>query len=792
MRSPGFAAAAIIALGLGIGANTAIFSLLNAVLLRPLPYKDPSRLVTVWQQPPSSGMNDVSAADFLDWRARSHAFERIAAWSGTSFNVTGGDRPEKLIGMHVSSGFLETLGATPAVGHGLPAEEERPGAERSVVIGDSLWKRRFGGDRSAIGRTIHLDRRPYTVVGIMPPGFQFEDRDYELWVPLTLDPARASRNFYDLETVARLKPGIAIQQARSEMDSIARQLAAEYPKTNREWGVRVVALTEQISGNIRPAILVLMGAVAFVLLIACVNVANLMLYRAAGRRKEFAIRNALGARRMDVVKRLLSESLLLASAGGALGLLLAQWSMSALVAIHPAGIPRLDEVGLDWRVLLFTISVSLLTGILFGLAPAVQVSKLDLYESLKEGGRGASEGKRGRRTRNLLVIAEVASSMVLLAGAGLMIRSFAALSSVKTGFHPENLLTMNVSISEEEYASEQQVAGDFARVLERIQAIPGVTSAAAVTNLPSGGWNQGRAITIEGRPTTGVQAAGYLSISPNYFRTISVPLVRGREFTTQDRHGSPDVVIISESMARRYWPGGNPIGRRVVSASHQFRGRGLGPAIPREIVGVVGDIQHVGHEDETSIEMYAPQLQNVIPFTYLIVRTAGDPANAAPAIVRGVNEVLKESAVSAVKTMGDRLGESYAKPRFQMLVLGLFASLALLLATIGIYSVAAYSAAQRTHEIGIRMALGADASRILSLVLGQGMKLVAAGVVLGLCGAIAATRFMAGMLYGVQTTDALTFAGVTIVLVATAVAANIIPAWRASRLDPVRTLRSQG
>jgi putative ABC transport system permease protein len=795
LKSPGFTAASIVALALGIGANTAIFSLVNTVLLRPLPYKDPGRLVMLWQRAPVGGnTNDASAADFQDWRDRSRSFEQLSAVLGSSFNLTEGDQPERISGLHVTASFFTTLGVMPALGGVFGSEEEQPGAQRSVVLSDTLWRRRFGGNRGLIGQTIHLDRQAYTVVGVMPPGFEFFGRDNELWAPLPLEPNRTLRNYYNLQALARLKPGVTIRQARAEMDTIARQLALEYPKTNQGWGTAVAPLQDEITGNVRLPLLVLLAAVAFVLLIACANVANLLLARAAGRQKEFAIRAALGAGRLDFVRRLLAESMSLALAGGALGVVLARWSISALVTLHPQDIPRLQEVGVDWRVLAFTAAVSLLTGILFGLAPAAQVSKLDLNEALNEGGRGATEGRRGGRTRSLLVIAEMALALVLLIGATLMIRTFVALEQASTGFPTENLLTMNVMIPEQQYSNEQQVADTFERVIERIRSIPGVYSAASATNLPAGGWNQGRAFTIAGRAPKSageIQGAGFLSVSPGYFHTIGLTLRRGREFTAQDRHGAPDVVIISESMARRYWPAQNPLGKRIICASVQFGKRGLGPPLPREIVGIVGDVQHVGRDAETSVEMYVPQLQNTIPFTFFVVRTSGDAARLAPAVTRGVNEVLKDLPVSGVKTIDDRLAESFSRPRFQMLLLGAFAGLALLLATLGIYGVMAYSVTQRAHEIGIRMALGADAGQVLRLMLGHGLKLALIGVALGLAGAFASTRLMTTLLYGVTPTDAATFACVSALLITVAALASFVPAWRAAKTDPVSTLRSQ-
>jgi putative ABC transport system permease protein len=661
-----------------------------------------------------------------------------------------------------------------------------------VVLSDGLWRRSFGGDPKLVGKNIEIGQRAYTVIGVMPLGFQFFGADYELWTPLVLDPDRSTRSYRNLLAVARLKQGVTLEGARAEMDGIARQLGLEYPKTNQGWGAAVVPLDEELVGDVRPAMLIFMGAVAFVLLIACANVANLLLVRTAGRRTEFAIRAALGAGRGDIVRRLLSESMLLAVAGGGLGVLLAQWCIRGLVALSSGYIPRLHEIGIDVRVLAFTVGVSLLTGVLFGLAPYWQMTKIDLNEALKEESRGSSSGRQGGRIRGALVVAEVALSLVLLIGAGLLIRSFATLLRTDRGFRTENLLTMNISVQPEQYASEPLMAADFERAVDRIRVIPGVLSAAAGTNVPGNELNQGRAFTIDGRLPMNpgeIMGAGYLSVSPDYFRTAGIPLLRGREFTAQDRYGSPDVEIISQALARLYFPGEDPIGKRIVCAALKFRERSLTMPVPREIVGIVGDVQHLGQGNERTVEMYAPQMQNVLPFTYLLVRTVGDPARMASAIGRAVNSVLKDSPVAGMKTMEQRQSELVARPRFQMLVLGVFAGVALLLAAIGIYAVMAYSVAQRTQEIGIRMALGADARRVLALVLGNAMKLAGVGVALGLAGAFAATRLMSSLLFHVKPEDPLTFGAVALLIVMTAALATLIPACRAARTDPARTLR---
>jgi putative ABC transport system permease protein len=794
LQSPGFTLAAVITLALGIGANTAIFSLMNTLLLRPLPYPNPDRLVLLLDRSPDGSANDLSAANYQDWRNRSRSFEHIAAFTGASFNLTEGDRPERISGLRVTPSFLATLGVAPALGGTFGIDEEQPGAAHSVILSDALWRRLFGSNRNVVGSVIHLDRIACTVAGVMPPGFSFFGNDNELWAPLALDPSRSDRSYHNLAAIGRLRATVTIEQARAELDAIARQLAVEFPKTNQGWGASVTALGEEIVRNIRPAILILTVAVALVLLIACANVANLLLARGSGRRKEFAIRAALGAGRIDIVPRLLVESLLLSAAGGLLGFVLAQWSLASLVALNPGYIPRLDEVHIDWQMMAFAAAVSFATGVLFGLAPALQLSKLDINEALKEGGRDASDSRRAGNARSGLVIAETSLALVLLVGAGLLIRSFAALASAGTGFPTANVLTMNLMIPDNRYSSDEQMANDFERAVAKIQAIPGVASAASATNQPVGGWNQGRAFTIEGREPKSpgeIQGAGYMSVSPGYFQTLGLRIVRGREFTVRDRRGARDVVIVSESMARRFFPNEDPIGKRIVCASIQFGKRALGTPAPREIVGIVSDVRHVGHGDETSIEMYVPQMQNTIPFTFFIVRTASDAAGMAPAVARAVNEVWKDVPPAAVKTLDQRLAESFSRPRFQALVFGVFAAIALLLAIVGIYGVMAYSTAQRTQEIGIRMALGADAWQVLRMILAQGLKLALTGVVIGLGGAYAFTRLMSTLLYGVTPTDATTFASVSLLIAVTAALASLAPAWRAAKTDPAAALRGR-
>ena len=795
-RSPGFSLATVLVLALGIGGNTAMFSFVSAILLRPLPYRSPDRLLILSQSILSRGGegNPASAVDFLDWRRRARSFEAMAAFTGAGFNLASGERSERVAGLMVSTAFFTVLGVQPALGRGFLPEEEQPAKNHSVVLGDALWRRRFGADRNIIGRPILIDKETYTVAGVMPPGFEFFERGVELWTPLVLDPDRSKPSFHYLLGVARIKPGVTVQQARSEIDAIARQLSEEYPNTNQGFGAKTQPLAEQLTEDVRLPLLVFTAAIAFVLLIACANVANLLLVRATGRRTEFAIRAALGAGRKDILSRLLTESTLLALAGGAAGIAIAAWCIRVLAALSPVDVPRLEQVRLDSTVLAFTAIVTLLTGVLFGLAPALHLFRMDLSNTLKLASRGASGAVHGARTRAVFVVIEIALALVLLAGAGLMIRSFAGLLSTQPGFQTANLLTMTVSIEDHEYASESLMAADFARAIESIRALPGVVSVAAGTNLPAVGWNQGRAFTIAGaaplKPGE-IQAAGYMSISPSYFRTLGIPVLRGREFSDRDRQGSPEVAIISNAMARRFFAGENPIGKRIICASVQFGARSLAPPVPREIVGVVGDVRHPGFGPELSEEMYTPQAQNVLPFTYFVVRAGRDPTGLTAPVSHAINSILKNAPVADVKSMDSRLGESLAQPRFQMLVLAVFAGIALLLAAVGIYGVIAYSVSQRTEEIGIRMALGADFREILGLVLGGAMRLALIGLGVGVAVAFAATRLLASLLHEVRPNDPATFAVVSLVVIATSVVASLVPAWRAARTDPSRTLRGQ-
>jgi len=794
LKQPGFTLIAVITLALGVGANAAIFSVANMALLRPLPYQNPDELVMVWETAPKLGFphNDVAPANFIDWRDQNRVFTQIAAFGGASLSLTGQGEPERIEGERVSASLFPLLGVAPALGRVFTEQEDRSGAQSVIVLSHSLWQRRFGGDTGLIGQSLTLNNHPYTVVGVMPAHFRFPGREQEFWVPMAFEPDEAAgRGDHYLSVVARLKPGVTRRQAQAEMDAIAARLLQQYPRTNTDQGVALVQLHEEFAGAIRKPLLILMGVVGFVLLIACANLTNLLLARATQRASELTIRAALGASRMRLIRQLLTESVLLALSGGAVGALLAIWGVDLLETLVPENLAQARGVVMDWRVFGFSGAVSLLTGVLFGLAPALQISKLNLTEALKEGGRsGAGSGSRGR-LRGALVIGEIALSLVLLTGAGLMIKSFYRLTGVDTGFQPDKSLTMRMHLSGEKYGDSVKRRTFYDHMLQQVQSIPGVQSAGVITQLPLTTQGLSFTFSLEGQPPTpasNLPLAVFRVISQDYFRAMGVPLLRGRSFTPQDSADAQAVVVINRTMAERFWPGQEALGKRFkIGASDN-------PNPLMMVVGVVGDVRQSSLDQTLKPEIYVSHLQDRRFFAIprdLVVRTTGDPLAMAAAVRAEIWELDKELPLYQVRTMEQILSASVVGQRFNMLLLTVFAALALLLAAVGIYGLMSYATAQRAREIGVRLALGARASDVLRLVMKQGLILTVSGVAIGLAGAFALTRLMTGLLFGVSATDPSTFTLIAALLTLVALAACWIPARRAARVDPMVALRCE-
>jgi putative ABC transport system permease protein len=789
VKNPGFTAVAVVALALGIGANTAIFSVVNTVLLRPLPYKDPERLVMVFEDSSRHGFprDNPTAANYIDWRDQNHVFENIAAIAGGNFNLTGVGDPERITGYRVSASLFPLLGVAPQVGRWFTPDEDRAGANPVVIMSHRLWQRRFGGDPNIVGKPLTLNGRSVTLVGIMPADFRFHTQDDELWAPIAFSQEdQANRGTHYLDVMARLKPGVTLGQAQAEMSTIAARLQQQYPETNTDVGSEVVPLHEHLVGNIRPALLIFLGAVGLVLLIACVNVANLLLARAAVRQREIAVRVALGASRWRLIRQFLTESVLLGVLGGGVGLLLALFGLRLLTALIPPDIPQISNISIDPSVLGFTILISLLTGLIFGLAPAIQWSSLSPNDTLKEGGRDAVAG-RGNRIRGGLIVAEVAISLVLLIGAGLLINSFLRLRHVDPGFRTNNLLTMRLFLPQLKYREPAQRAAFFTDINRRLENVPGVKSSAVTTNLPLYKQSTETNITIEGRPDPPPNQEPIITtrvISPKYFETMGIPLLSGRQLTDQDTDSSPNVTVISETMARRYWPGENPVGKRIAFDRPEKEDDWF------QIVGIARDVRQYDLISDIKPQMYVSyqQVGFFVPRD-LVVKTDVEPLSLAAAVRQTIWDIDKDQPVSNIRTMDQIASESTARQRFSMLLFSIFASVALLLAAVGIYGVMSYSVAQRRGEFGIRMALGAQKRDVLKLTIGKGLKLVLLGVVFGLAGAFALTRLMKSLLFGVGATDAPTFAAISLVLVGVALLASYIPARRATKVDPIEALR---
>ena len=793
-KNPAFTSIAIVAIALGIGANTVIFSAVNAVLLRPLPFKNPEQLVMVWENAAHLGFpkDTPSPANFLDWQKQAGSFSGMAAMVERSFNLTGVGEPERLDARRVSANLFELLGVPALIGRTFVPDDDKPGTH-VVVLSYSLWQRRFGSDPSVIGRAITLNGESYTVIGVMPRSVQLPSSGTwkdQVWVPISF-PAdeAASRGSHFLEVIARMKPGITLKQAQTEMDTIAARLAQQYPDHNKRRGAVVVPLHEQIVGDIKPALLVLLGAVGFVLLIACANVANLLLARAAVRQKEIALRLALGASRSRLTRQLLTESVLLAMFGAGFGVLLALAGIRALKTFIPAATSQVQTINIGARVLIFTVVVTVLTGIAFGLAPAIQASHLDLNDTLKEGGRDSAGISKGNRARSFLVIGEVAVSFVLLIGAGLLINSFVHLRNLHPGFRADHLLTMQVDLSEVKYPNLERRASFFDEVIRRVRALPGVQSAACASNLPlkyNGGSTTTSAEGIPDPPPDQRPDVVFRAIGPGYFGTMGIPIIRGRDFTDHDKANSKDVVVISEKTAQHFWPGQDAIGKRLKP------GLSKSDSAWREVIGVVKDVRQNDLIAPPKMQMYFTYRQlKEFPPNALVVRTSIEPMSLAGSVRDAIWSVDKDQTVSDIDTMDHIVSEAIARQRFSMLLLGIFAALALVLAAMGIYGVMSYSVAQRTHEIGIRMALGARRADVLKMTVNQGLKLVSIGMMLGLAAAFLLTRVLASLLFGISATDPITFLGISLVLLAVAILASYFPALRATKVDPIIALRAQ-
>jgi len=789
-KNPGFTAVAVIALAVGVGANSVIFSAVNTILLRPLPYKDPDRLVMVFEDASALGYpRDTPApANFIDWRDQNKVFEGMAALADVSVNLTGAGEPERLDGKRVNASLFPTLGVEPQLGRWFTPEEDQPGANRVVMLSHALWQRRFGSDPAIVGKTIMLNGAGFSIVGVMPESFQFPEREDQFWIPIAFSQNEAARRgSHYLQVVARLRPGVSLGQAQAEMSAIAARLQQQYPEQDTGVGAAVVPLHEQLVGNMRTVLLVLLGAVGFVLLIACANVANLLLARAAARQKEIATRIALGASRLRLVRQLLTESVLLAVLGGGVGLLLSVWGVRVLKVFIPDNISQAKEIAVDARVLVFTLLVSLLTGLVFGIAPALQATNFNLNETLKEGGRGPAMGGRGNRVRRVLVVAEVAVSLVLLIGAGLLVNSFLRLRGVDPGFRTDHVLTMSVTLPPLKYPDHARREAFYTELIDRVGALPGVKSAAVASQIPLIKQGDSVGVVFEGRPLPEPGKENIVAtrvVSPRYFETMGIRLLRGRVFDNQDRIGSPVVAVISDSMARRYWPGEDPVGKRLCP------GRPQTPDDWVTVVGVVGDVLQYGLDADQKPQMYLSYQQSdyFVP-RRLVVSTSVEPEGMTSAVRAAVWAIDRDQPVSDIETMDAVLSDSIARQRFSALLLGVFGLVALLLAAVGIYGVMAYTVTQRTHEIGLRMALGARAGDVLKMVVRQGMALALGGVGLGLIGGLALTRVIASLLFGVSATDPLTFAGVSLLLIFVTLVACFVPARRATKVDPLSALR---
>jgi putative ABC transport system permease protein len=797
-KNQSFTAVAVFTLALGIGANSAIFSVVNGVLLKPFSFSQPERLVVAWERCLNEGLPRmvVSPPNFADWRAQNHVFQDLAAYRQQDFNLTGDGEPELVRGLRVSTTMFSMLGVGPALGRDFQPGEDKPGTPPAVIISHGFWQRRFGASHDAIGQGITLGSESATIIGVMPPGFDFpppiafrgEARPVkvELWTQLRYALEMNQRGAHNLSVLARLKDGIPLERAEADLQDVTQRLAKDFPETNAGWDAFLVPLHEQVVGDVKTALLILPAAVGFVLLIACANVANLLLVRATGRQREMAIRAALGAGRLRLICQMLTESTLLSLLGGVLGLLLAAWALKLITALAPQNIYRLESANLDSRVVVFTLLVSLLTAVIFGLVPAWQTSRINLVAALKDGSAGASDSAGRHQFRNLLVVAEVALALLLLTGAGLLVRSFIRLQTVPTGFQPEHLTAMTINLPRASYPDRPQRLAFTERLMPRLAALPMMLSVAFSSSLPLDAGLQGTGFKVEGQVVLpGHEPHTHVSIvSPGYFQTMGTALLQGREFAASDTADKPGVVIINSYLAQRYFPGQTPIGKRV--------DMGFRTGTLLEIIGVAADQRPDTLQADLHPGMYLPYAQapTGLPLI-LLFRSASDPATVASAVRQQVRELDAQLPVYNVKTMNQVLDTAVARPRFMTFLLVVFAAVAALLAAVGIYGVTSYTVAQNTREIGIRLALGAPPSHILKLVVGHGLLLVLSGVVVGTAGAFGLTRLMASLLYGVTATDPLTFIGVPALLIVVTLLACYLPARRATKVHPMVALRCE-
>lgn len=791
VQNPGFTAAAILTLALGIGACSVIFSVVNGVLLRPLDYPTADRIVIIREaQPPKFPEFSTAPANYIDWTRQAKSFEQIAAYTGAQMNLTGEGEPQRLLALRATANYFNIYGIQPQLGRWYSAEEDAPGKNHVVVLSYSFWQRVFGGAANVIGKQVQLNGEPYTIVGVTPANFS-RDRALDLWTPMAFKPSETSddaHSFHYLTTLGLLRPGVTVAQADAEMRVIAAQLAAQYPKTNKGWTVFVMPVLEYSTRNVRVVLYTLLGAVGCVLLIACANIANLLLARATARHREISVRAALGAGRGRLVRQLLTESGLLAFFGGLAGLLLAQWGLAALLALAPATLPRTSNIHLDAAVVAFSVGLSLLTGIIFGAAPAWLAAHTDVNEALKQGARGSTEGGARGRFRSALVILEVAFALVLLGGAGLLTRSFMALTRVDPGFNPENATVLQLALPEKKYPKPEQQKAFVDSLLQRLTALPGVQAVGVTQVLPLTG-DYSLAFEIEGRPLpeSDWPSTTYYAITPDYFRAMGIRLIRGRLFTAQDDARAPRAAIINETLARQFFPNEDPLGKRI-NIPHDAPGS---PTVWSEIVGIVADVKQFGVARETTNQSYEPFAQNAYDDVNVVLRTSGSPSPILSALRPAVYAVDKDQPIGSIRPLEEIMAESISRQRFAMLLLTVFSAVALVIAAVGIYGVMAYSVVQRTGEFGIRMALGAQTRDVLQLVLSQAGKLIGLGLLAGLLATVAVSRAIGSILFRTSAYDPLTLASVTFLLGAIALLACFVPARRATRVNPVEALRTE-